>query len=288
MDAAIHDPFRVKEPIMMKARLHCLVAVTLLFSTAVSHAADKKSSAKPASARFEISFSKEMSATPLDGHVLLVISNNTDDEPRFQVSFMTARSQQIFGADVDALAPGTPAVIDPSTLGYPAESLNDIPAGDYWAQAVLNIYETFHLGNGRTLKLPPDKGEGQHWQTKPGNLYSKPQKIHFDPKAPQTVTIALTEKNPTVEQDPKLADKLAGWSGAERRACHRRQQVGQAHPHSERSAHQVLGPAHVPGCRDPVARRMGRASGRALPGHRGTGPLSSRSARHPRVSHHAP
>jgi len=199
---------------MMKARLHCLVAVTLLFSTAVSHAADKRTSAKPAGARFEISFSKELSATPLDGHVLLVISNNTDDEPRFQISFMTARSQQIFGADVDALAPGTPAVIDPSTLGYPAESLNDIPAGDYWAQAVLNIYETFHLGNGRTLKLPPDKGEGQHWQTKPGNLYSKPQKIHLDTKAPQTVTIALTEKNPTVEQDPKLADKLAGWSGA--------------------------------------------------------------------------
>ncbi len=102
---------------MLKVHLHCLVAVTLFFSIAVSHAADKKTSAKPASSRFEISFSKEMSATPLDGHVLLVISNNTDDEPRFQVSFMTARSQQIFGADVDALAPGTPAVIDATTLG---------------------------------------------------------------------------------------------------------------------------------------------------------------------------
>src|SRR5580693_10759725 len=149
---------------MMKVRLHCLVAVTLFFSIAVSHAADKKSSAKPASARFEISFPKEMSATPLDGHVLLVISNNDDKEPRFQISFMTPDSQQVFGVDVDGLAPGTAAVIDAATLGYPAESLNDIPAGDYWVQGVLNIYETFHLRDGRVLKLPPDKGEGQHWQ----------------------------------------------------------------------------------------------------------------------------
>ena len=171
---------------------HLIVFTVLLLSAssfaADGFAADKKASAKPASPRFEISFPKEMSAAPLDGHVLLVIANKNDSEPRFQISFMAAQSQQIFGVDVDSLAPGTPAIVDASTLGYPADSLNDIPAGDYWVQAVLNIYETFHLGNGRTLKLPPDKGEGQHWQTKPGNLYSKPEKIHFDPKAPQTVS----------------------------------------------------------------------------------------------------
>ena len=191
-----------------------LIVLILLFLPASAYAADKKSPAKPASSRFEISFSKEASAAPLDGRVLLVIANNNDTEPRFQISFMTAQSQQIFGVDVDALAPGAAVVVDASILGYPAESLNDIPAGDYWVQAVLNIYETFHLGDGRTLKLAPDKGEGQHWQTKPGNLFSKPQKIHLDPKAPQTVRILLTEKNPTVEQDPKFVDKMAGWSGA--------------------------------------------------------------------------
>ena len=124
-----------------------------------------------------------MSGTPLDGHVLLLISNNNEKEPRFQISFMTPDSQQVFGVDVDALAPGAPAIFDNATLGYPAESLNDVPAGDYWVQAVLNIYDTFHLGNGRILKLPPDKGEGQHWHVKPGNLYSKPVKMHLDPKS---------------------------------------------------------------------------------------------------------
>jgi len=197
---------------MRMQSLCCTLCVLSIVS--FGSAASKKSAAKPATERFEISFPKEASAAPLDGHVVLVISNNEEKEPRFQVSFVTPHSQQMFGVDVDALAPGAPAVVDPTTLGYPAESLNDVPAGDYWVQAVLNIYETFHLGDGRTLKLPPDKGEGQHWQVKPGNLYSKPEKIHLDPKLPQTVRISLTEKIPPVEDEPKVVDSIDGWDGA--------------------------------------------------------------------------
>jgi hypothetical protein len=192
----------------------CAFWIVFLCCAVLSQAATTKPAAKPVPQRFEISFPKQMSATPLDGHVLLVISNNDDKEPRFQISFMTPDSQQVFGVDVDGLAPGTAAVIDAATLGYPAESLNDIPAGDYWVQGVLNIYETFHLGDGRILKLPPDKGEGQHWQVKPGNLYSKTQKVHLDAKSGQTVRIALTEKIPPVEEDPKVVDSIVGWDGA--------------------------------------------------------------------------
>ncbi len=159
--------------------------------------------------RFQISFPKEASATAVDGHVLLLISTNNDKEPRFQISYNTTESQQVFGVDVDGLAPGAPALIDDSTLGFPAESLKDIPAGDYWVQAVISVYETFHLGNGHTVKLPPDKGEGQHWQSKPGNLYSKPEKIHLDPKAPQTVRLSLTEKIPPIDNEPKPSDAIS-------------------------------------------------------------------------------
>jgi len=176
--------------------------------------AESKKPAQPSSPRFEISFPKEQSATPLDGRILLVISNNNDKEPRFQISYNTVESQQAFGIDVDQLAPGSPAVVDNSTLGYPAESLKEIHEGDYWVQAVINIYETFHLGNGHTLKLPPDKGEGQHWQTKPGNLYSKPQKIHLDPKSVQTIRISLTEKIPPIQDEAKDVDSLLGWDGS--------------------------------------------------------------------------
>jgi len=162
-----------------------------------------------AAERFEISFPKEISAAPLDGHVLLLISTSEKPEPRFQISF-TASTQQAFGVDVDALAPGAAAVVDSTTLGYPRDSLKDIPAGDYYVQGFLNIYETFHLANGHTVKLPPDKGEGQHWQSKPGNLYSKPQKVHLDAGADlsgQVIRLSLTEKLP----DVPAADPDTKW-----------------------------------------------------------------------------
>lgn len=166
---------------------------------------------KPQPLRFEISFSPQMSATPLDGHVLLLVSRNDEQEPRFQIDYDATASQQVFGLDVDGLAPGGPAVVDSATLGYPLESLSQLPAGDYWVQGMLNIYETFHLSDGRILKLPPDKGEGQHWNIKPGNFYSKPQKIHLDPKAGQTVRIALTEKIPPIEQNGEQVDSVNDW-----------------------------------------------------------------------------
>ncbi len=36
---------------------------------------------------------------------------------------------------------------------------------------------TFHRADGHTVKLPMDRGEGQHWNLAPGNLYSTPRKI---------------------------------------------------------------------------------------------------------------
>jgi len=191
--------------------------IFLLVSVNGAQAAPQKTagkSAKPAGLRFEISFPREMSAVPLDGHVLLLISNNDEQEPRFQMSFDATDSQQMFGVDVEAWPPDSSAIVDFSTLGYPAESLRDVPAGDYWVQGLLNIYETFHLANGHSVKLPPDKGEGQHWQVKPGNFFSKPEKIHLDPKLPQTIRISLTEKIPAVEHEAQLVDQIVGWSGA--------------------------------------------------------------------------
>jgi len=196
----------------MHSRIWLVLA--LVIAASMAHAAKSKPAAQTGNTRFEISFPKDLSAAPMDGRVLLVISNNNDKEPRFQISYDVLESQQIFGVDVDGLLPGVPAVVDTSTLGYPAESLTDVPSGDYWVQAVLNIYEAFHLANGHTVKLPPDKGEGQHWPVKPGNLYSKPLKVHLDPKSGLTVRILLTEKIPSVEDEPKVVDSMLGWSGA--------------------------------------------------------------------------
>lgn len=111
----------------------------------------------------------------MDGRVYLLLSRDPSKEPRFQID-EGIDSQQIFGVDVLKLAPGQTAIVDGSTLGYPARSLGEIPAGEYQVQALLNVYETFKRSDGHTLLLPPDRGEGQQWHEKPGNLASRPQK----------------------------------------------------------------------------------------------------------------
>ncbi len=185
----------------------CVALFCCLLS--LSAAAQKPKAAAKAPLRFEISFPAEQSPKPLDGRMYLMISTNHDREPRFDISDH-ADTQQFFGVDVDGLAPGIAAVVDKAVLGYPIDSIEQIPAGDYYVQGLFNIYETYHLANGHTVKLPPDRGEGQQWNRKPGNLYSKPQKVHLDPAQGGVVRISLTEKIPTIEppKDTKYVKHL--------------------------------------------------------------------------------
>lgn len=142
------------------------------------------------------------STTALNGHLVVVFAKSESPEPRRQLS-ETYHSAQAFGVDAQDLAPGTPLVIDAKTFGYPRRSLADLEAGDYYVQAVFNVYEQFHLASGKTLWLPPDKGEGQHWNEKPGNLYNKPQKVHFDPRGSASIKITLDQVFPSIEGTPR-------------------------------------------------------------------------------------
>jgi hypothetical protein len=147
------------------------IALALLFFAPVAFAQS-----------FSISFPAQVSSQPLDGRLLLVFSTDPSDEPRNQIDD-TPRSQIVFGVTVDGWKPGQAQVVDSSAWGYPVRSLKDLPAGDYFVQAVLNKYETFHRSDGKTVKLHMDQGEGQHWNISPGNLYSKPVKMHVGPEA---------------------------------------------------------------------------------------------------------
>jgi hypothetical protein len=147
------------------------------------------------SPRFSVSFPTERSAQPLDGRLLLLLSDDPSAEPRMQIDD-TARTQIVFGVNVDGWKPGDAAVVDETAFGYPIRSLKDVPAGEYYVQALLNRYETFHRSDGTTVKLHMDQGEGQHWNISPGNLYSKPQKIHVGPGA--TASISLDQVIPQI------------------------------------------------------------------------------------------
>ena len=154
--------------------------------------------------RFSVRYAKELAQGPLDGRLLVLIAAKGDVEPRLQLNVedSTDDTPQVFGVDVEAWKPTTDAAIAGDVLGYPIVSLAALPPGDYWVQAVLHRYETFARSDGRVVKLPPDRGEGQKWSEAPGNLTSAPMRLHLDPKVGGTVPLQLDRVLPALPTPP--------------------------------------------------------------------------------------
>ena len=140
-----------------------------------------------------------LSKKPLDGRLLFIFSKNSSGEPRSQINDAPT-TQQIFGIDIEGWQPNTTKMISLNAFGYPIEKISDIPAGEYNVQAVFHIYETFHRKDGHIVKLPMDRGEGQHWNQAPGNFYSAPVKVKFNPKAKILHNIVLTKIIPPIKE----------------------------------------------------------------------------------------
>ena len=157
-------------------------------------------SAQSGSTQFSISFSQQKSEKPLDGRMLLLLSTDPSEEPRMQIND-TPKTQMVFGVDVDGLKPEQAVTVDATAWGYPIRSLRDVPPGEYYMQALLQKYETFHRSDGKTIKLPMDQGEGRHWNIAPGNLYSKPVKMTLG-KSGAPVKIVLDQEIPPIPDKP--------------------------------------------------------------------------------------
>ena len=134
-----------------------------------------------------------------DGRVIVVLSADPATEPRFQTG-RSPDSAQIFGVNVEDLSGGEEVRVGGEVLGFPAVSLSQVPAGDYYVQAMLHVYDTFNLSNGKQVKLPAARGAGQNWRLEPGNIYSVPRKIGFDPAREGTIELALTEVIPPIPE----------------------------------------------------------------------------------------
>jgi hypothetical protein len=153
----------------------------------------------PAAARAQrarIVLDKSAAPAPVTGRLFLFLARTDDREPRFQAGSYGG-SVPFFGVDVSALAPGQAATIDAGALGFPLESLRDVPPGDYYAQALLNVYTEFHRADGHVIWAHMDQWEGQRFNRAPGNLVSDVQRVHVDRDA--TISLALTRVLPPVE-----------------------------------------------------------------------------------------
>lgn len=103
---------------------------------------------RPAPLKIAVSYSRTLEAGPVDGRLLLLMSNDASAEPRFQIADGPS-TQQAFGIDLDGWAPGAADVPDTNT---------DIYVGDmdsYYLNNAVYLIEDVLKGQ----ESPPYGGE---------------------------------------------------------------------------------------------------------------------------------
>jgi hypothetical protein len=172
--------------------------VALCTCVAIAACAPEAADVPDAGPRFSVHFDGELTDKPQDGRLLLMLATNDEQEPRFQIG-NSADTQLIFGVNVADWQAGSVEVVDNEAIGFPLKDLSAVPPGKYYAQVLLNRYKDFNLSNGKTVSLPPDRGEGQAWNRKPGNFYSTPVEIEISDSGPDSFSLALDQSIAEIE-----------------------------------------------------------------------------------------
>lgn len=123
-----------------------------------------------------MAYSAKAHAGPITGRLLLIFAKAEDPEPRLTVHPL---GPQIFGIDIAELQPDVVASIDESVAGYPLKSLTELPEGEYFAQAIIQVYTRVQRADGHVLWVPFNDGTIATFATAPGNLYSDVQLIRI-------------------------------------------------------------------------------------------------------------
>lgn len=157
--------------------------------------------------KFKVSYDESVNPEDITGRVYVMISTNDKRPPKDQVGMTGV---PFWGMNVSDLAPGEGALIDDGVFGYPLESLKDIPAGEYFVQAFINIYTEFKRSDGNTLWMHKDNWEGQSWKRGEGNMYSDVKKVYLDPGKSETIELVCNQTNPAVkvQDDTKMVKRI--------------------------------------------------------------------------------
>jgi len=151
-----------------------------------------------AQARFEITFPAAAHAGPITGRVYIALSK-TSDAQRTPIQQTSETGAPLFGVNIDNVAPGQTITVDGQAFGFPIASLNDLPAGEYWAEPFINVYTRFTRADGHLVWLHMDQWEGQNWKRSPGNIYGEPVKITFNPKSATPIKLVADKVIPAMQ-----------------------------------------------------------------------------------------
>jgi hypothetical protein len=128
---------------------------------------------------------------PVVGRAFVIVSRDAEEEPRLGTG---VTGNPLWGVDVRDYEAGDVATISAATAtvsGYPFDSLADLPPGDYYVQAFLNVYTTFHRSDGHVVEAHLNSGAFQDPFEAPGNAYSQVQRITVGAGGLQSLRLTL-------------------------------------------------------------------------------------------------
>lgn len=193
---------------MIRHRAYALISLPAAVALVAALAAFSPNRPTPAAAnklRFEISFGRSIRPTPVTGRVMVIVSKRAQPEPRLQADQGGVTDTVPFwGEDVSDMVPDQPVELGDGAgvFGYPMTALNQLPPGDYWVQALLNVYTTFHRADGSVVSLHLPCGDGNDLFISPGNLVSTPIRLHLDPSTGGTFDLHLDRALPQLQPVP--------------------------------------------------------------------------------------
>jgi hypothetical protein len=108
--------------------------------------------AQPPAIAIRLSFPAAIHRTPVNGRVYVIVTKDPHDPERQLLEPST--SPPFFGKDVENMKPGSPVTIDARAPGFPLRSLSDVPAGTYYVEGLLVVYQRYHRADGHTIWAP--------------------------------------------------------------------------------------------------------------------------------------
>ena len=161
-----------------------VLAILFLF-TLCAGCSEPAQTVAPASSAISVKLGENAAAgiaelgleVPIVGRAFVIVSRDAEEEPRLGTG---VTGNPLWGVDVRNYAAGDVAVIqdDADTVsGYPLSSIGDLPPGDYFVQAFLNVYTTFRRADGHVIEAHMNSGAFQDPFKAPGNAYSEVQRV---------------------------------------------------------------------------------------------------------------
>jgi S-formylglutathione hydrolase FrmB len=146
-----------------------VIIFCLLFSICIQ--------AQTTTLKFEATIAKGLIDKPQNGRLFIFLNRKGEDEPRWAFDDdVSLDAPPILAKDVVNFKAGeTTAIIDNSSISYPIKNLNELPAGEYFVQALFDTNNDLRSLNAS------------------GNLYSAVQKVNLDAKNGGTIKLELNQ-----------------------------------------------------------------------------------------------